>query len=233
MRVNMEGTETLLRLAARAGVPVLVASSSEVYGHASCEPLAEDDARCYGSTSMSRWAYAGAKAMGESLALAYARERGLPAVVARLFNVVGPRQSPYGGMVLPTFVTQSLAGVPITVFGTGGQTRCFSHVRDVVAAMIALLRSPSAHGEVFNIGSREKATIADLARRVRELSGSGSPIRFVPYHEAYPEGFEEIMQRVPDLGKVERAIDYRPRWGLDAIIHDVIAHIRAASPQMA
>jgi UDP-glucose 4-epimerase len=233
MRVNMEGTAALLRAAAAHGRGVLVASSSEVYGHAACEPLAEENMRRYGSTSTFRWAYAGAKAMGESLALAYHREKGLHAVVARLFNVVGPRQSAYGGMVLPTFVKQALAGTPITVFGSGEQTRCFTHVSDVADAMIRLMRNGGSRGEIYNIGSSEKITITKLAERVKELCGSSSPIRFVPYGEAYPDGFEEIMQRVPDLEKIRSAIDYRPRFGLDAIINDVIEYARASASPVA
>ncbi|MDB5036166.1 MAG: nucleoside-diphosphate sugar epimerase [Chlorobi bacterium] len=233
MRTNMEGTAAMLGIAAARGRPVLIASSSEVYGHATREPLAEDDPRQYGSTATFRWAYAGAKAMGESLALAYHRRERLPAVVARLFNVAGPRQSAHGGMVIPSFVEQALRGTPITVYGTGRQTRCFSHVLDVARAMIRLLRSPEAHGEIFNIGGHGTITMAQLAVRVRKLAGSSSPITFVPYRDAYPDGFEEIMGRVPDLRRIERAIGYRPELGLETIIRQVIEHARAGTPTMA
>ncbi|MEP7218453.1 MAG: NAD-dependent epimerase/dehydratase family protein [Bacteroidota bacterium] len=233
MRTNLEGTTALLGLAAARGRPVLLTSSSEVYGHATREPLAEDDPRMYGSTATFRWAYAGAKAMGESLALAYHQWERLPAVVARLFNVAGPRQSTNGGMVIPSFVAQALRGAPITVYGTGRQARCFSHVLDVARGMILLLRSPEAHGKIFNIGGHETITMARLAVRVKELAGSNSPIAFIPYRDAYPDGFEEIMGRVPDLRRIERAIGYRPTMGLDTIIRQVIEHTRAGMPTMA
>lgn len=222
MLVNLRGTEHVLTLAARYGCKVLVASSSEVYGKHSQTLLREDDDRIYGPITKFRWAYAGAKAMDEFLALAYHAEMGLPVVVVRLFNTVGPRQTGHYGMVLPTFVQQALTGQPITVYGTGKQTRSFTYVGDVVDVLSRLLREPAVKGEIFNIGSGEVTSIIDLARKVKAISGSNSPIHYVPYDQAYPPSFEDMLERVPSISKIQRLIGFSPQVGIDEIICRVI-----------
>jgi UDP-glucose 4-epimerase len=223
----VNGTDVVLRACARYRRPMLLTSTSEVYGKGSKIPFSEGDDVVMGPTTTRRWAYACAKALDEFLALAHWHESRLPVVVARLFNTVGPRQTGRYGMVIPNFVRQALAGEPISVFGDGTQTRCFAHVADVVGALVALLGEPAARGQVFNVGSSEEVTILALAERVRALVGSSSPIRLVPYREAYTEGFEDMMRRVPDLSRIGRLIGYRPTRGLDQILRDVIAEQRA------
>ena len=178
-----------------------------------------------GPTTTRRWAYACAKALDEFLALAHWHETRLPVVVARLFNTVGPRQTGRYGMVIPRFVAQGLAGEPITVYGDGTQTRCFAHVADVVGALVRLMGRPEAAGQVFNVGNDEEITILELAERVRALTGGRSPIRLVPYGEAYTAGFEDMVRRVPDLTKIRRLIGYRPTRDLDQILADVLAEL--------
>ncbi len=217
------GTDVVLRAAARYRRPVVLTSTSEVYGKSEKIPFSEGDDCVMGPTTTRRWAYACAKALDEFLALAHWYESRLPVVVARLFNTVGPRQTGRYGMVVPRFVEQALAGEPITVYGDGRQSRCFAHVLDVVDALIALIGRPEAHGQVFNIGNDEEITIRDLAERVRGLTGARSTIRMVPYTEAYTAGFEDMVRRVPDLSKINRLIGYAPRRDLDQILADVIA----------
>lgn len=219
----VSGTDVVLRACARYRRPVLLTSSSEVYGKATKVPFAEDDDCVMGPTTTRRWAYACAKALDEFLALAHWYEARLPVVVARLFNTVGPRQTGRYGMVIPRFVGQGLAGEAITVYGDGRQTRCFAHVADVADALVGLLRRPEACGQVFNVGNDEEVSILALAERVRERTGGRSAIRLVPFGEAYTAGFEDMVRRVPDLGKIRRLIGYRPRFDLDAILGDVIA----------
>ncbi|HEX9800197.1 MAG TPA: NAD-dependent epimerase/dehydratase family protein [Thermoanaerobaculia bacterium] len=226
IETNVRGTEVVLDAVAREGKPVLLASTSEVYGKSTKVPFAESDDLVLGPTSHSRWAYACSKALDEWLALAYARERGTRVVVARLFNTVGPRQTGRYGMVLPTFARQALAGEPLTVHGTGGQSRCFAHVRDVVEALVRLLAAPAAVGEVFNVGTDEEVTVERLAEMVRDAAGSASPIRHLSYEEAYARGFEDMPRRVPDVSKLERTIGFRPRIPLATIIADVVADQR-------
>jgi UDP-glucose 4-epimerase len=223
---NVRGAEVVLEAAHRYRRKVLVASSSEVYGK-NGGPFREDDDRVLGSNAVSRWSYATSKAVDEILALAYHRERGLPAVVVRLFNCVGPRQSSAYGMVLPNLVEQALAGRPLTVHGDGLQTRCFCHVRDVVNALLRLIHDPRAEGEVFNVGSTEEVSILELARRVVSATGSGSPVRLVPYEEAYGEGYEDMRRRIPDISRVRALTGWEPRMSLDEIISEVIV---AADP---
>jgi UDP-glucose 4-epimerase len=218
----VNGTDVVLRACARYRRPVLLTSTSEVYGKATKVPFAEDDDCVMGPTTTRRWAYACAKALDEFLALAHWYEARLPVVVARLFNTVGPRQTGRYGMVVPRFVAQGLAGEPITVYGDGRQTRCFAHVADVADALVSLMGRPEAHGQVFNIGSDEEVAILALAERVRALTGGRSPIRLVPFSEAYTAGFEDMVRRVPDLTKIHRLTGYRPRRDLDAILADVI-----------
>ena len=223
---NIVGAEVVLRAAARDGTPVVLASSSEVYGKNDRVPLSEEDDRILGPTTKSRWSYACAKAIDEFLGLAYHREHGLPVVILRLFNTVGPRQTGRYGMVLPRFVRQALEGQPITVYGDGQQTRSFTDVDDAVRMMIALSKSPVAAGQVFNVGTPHEVTIAEVARRVQALTGSDSPIRHVPYEEAYQPGFEDLRRRVPDVSKAERLIGFRPRIALDETLERVIRFLR-------
>lgn len=227
IETNVRATEVVLGAAAKKQRPVLVASTSEVYGKGTKLPFEETDDLTLGPTTHSRWAYACSKALDEWLALAYWREKKVPVVVARFFNTVGPKQTGRYGMVLPTFAAQALRNEPITVYGSGDQSRCFGHVSDAVEAVIRLLRTPEAVGEVFNIGSDEEVSIVELARRVKQAAGSSSEIVFVPYSEAYAEGFEDMQRRVPDASKLERVIGFRPRTPLSQIIDDVVADQRA------
>jgi len=226
IETNVHGTEVVLQAVARKAKRVLIASTSEVYGKSADLPFREDGDLVLGPTARSRWCYACSKALDEWLALAYARERGVPVIVCRFFNTVGPRQTDRYGMVLPTFAAQAVSGDPITVFGTGEQSRCFSHVRDVAEAVTRLLRSPEAVGGVFNIGSDREITINTLAEMVRAEAGSDSPITHIPYEQAYMEGFEDMQRRIPDVGKLERTIGYRPTTSLEQIIADVVEHQR-------
>jgi UDP-glucose 4-epimerase len=224
----VHGTETVLRQASRKGVLTVIFSTSEVYGKSTAVPFVEGADLVMGPTVKHRWAYACSKAIDEFLALAYHRERGLPVIVVRLFNTVGPRQTGRYGMVIPTFVRQALAGEPITVFGDGRQQRSFTYVGDVVEALLKLMAEPRAVGEVFNIGNPEEIAIGDLARRVRTLAGSASEIVLIPYDEAYEAGFEDMPRRVPSLEKIHALVGYRPTVQLDEILARVIAHERAA-----
>lgn len=219
---NILGTDTVLRFACRYRRQVLVASTSEVYGKSVKPVFSEDDDSIMGPTSKSRWGYAASKAVDEFLALAYYEEKHLPVVIARLFNTVGPRQTGRYGMVVPNFVRQALANEPITVFGDGSQTRCFAHVRDVAPALAALIAAPGAFGKVFNVGSQEEISIRGLAERIIQRTGSSSPIKVVPYAEAYSEGFEDMLRRVPDLSRIHALIGYQPKHSLDDILADVI-----------
>jgi UDP-glucose 4-epimerase len=226
IELNVHGTEVVLRAAAKKGKRVLVASTSEVYGKSQQIPFREEQDLVLGPSTKGRWSYAASKLIDEFLALAYWKEKRLATTVVRFFNTVGPRQTGRYGMVVPTFVRQALAGQPISVFGNGEQSRCFCHVADVVRAIHGLCLSEGAIGEVFNVGSREEISIQGLAERVRDLVGSGSAIRSVPYDQAYEQGFEDMMRRVPDTTKVEGAIQWRPSRSLDDILRDVIAYER-------
>lgn len=227
IETNVHGTEVVLKQAAKKGKMVLIASTSEVYGKSTDVPFREDGDLALGATSRHRWAYACSKALDEFLALAYWKEKKLPVVIVRLFNTVGPRQTGRYGMVVPTFVQQALAGEPITVFGDGEQTRCFTYVSDVVSALVSLPRKPEAVGAVFNVGSTQEVTIRHLAERVRALTGSSSSIVNVPYDEAYEEGFEDMPRRVPDIGRIAALIGYQPRVDLDETLRLVIEFYRA------
>ncbi|HEY5547603.1 MAG TPA: NAD-dependent epimerase/dehydratase family protein [Gemmatimonadaceae bacterium] len=227
IETNVGATETVLAAAAKKGKLVVVASTSEVYGKSTLVPFREDHDLQLGPTSHSRWAYACSKALDEWLSLAYAHEKGVPVIVVRLFNTVGPRQTGRYGMVLPNFARQALRGEPITVYGTGDQSRCFAHVRDSVEGMLRLIDTPAAINEVFNIGSTEETTIRRLAEQVRDAAGSTSPIVTVPYSEAYAAGFEDMLRRVPDVTKLEHATGFRPRTPLSQIIRDVVDDQRA------
>ncbi len=226
IETNVHGTEVVLAKANKKKKKVLIASTSEVYGLSEQVPFREDGNLVLGPTSKGRWSYACSKAIDEFLALAYWRERRLPTVIVRLFNTVGPRQTGQYGMVVPTFIKQALTGRPITIHGDGRQSRCFAHVSDVVGALVGLMDHPGAVGDVFNIGSNEEVTIRELAERVKALAQSESEIVTVPYEEAYGEGFEDMPRRVPDIGKVERLIGYRPTKSLDEILQSVIEFFR-------
>lgn len=226
IETNIRGTEVVLDAAAQRAKLVVFASTSEVYGKSTKVPFAEDDDLVFGPTVNSRWSYACSKALDEWLALAYARERKAPVLVARFFNTVGPRQTGRYGMVLPTFASQALRGEPLTVHGTGKQSRCFAHVRDVVEVLVRLIATPRAVGEVFNVGSDQEVTIGELAERVRSAAGSRSPIVRLSYDEAYAAGFEDMQRRVPDVSKLERTIGFRPRTSLEEIVADVVADQR-------
>jgi len=220
------GTDTVLRVCARYRRPVLITSTSEVYGKSEKVPFREEDDRVMGPTTQRRWSYACAKALDEFLALAHWYEYRLPVVIVRLFNTVGPRQTGQYGMVVPRFVQQGLSGEAITVYGDGKQTRCFAHVRDIVEALPKLLNLPAAYGQIYNVGGVEEITILELARRVKELTGGRSEIVLVPYEKAYVQGFDDMRRRLPDLAKVRNAIGYQPKRRLDDILADVIAEFK-------
>ena len=229
MVTNVQGTETVLGYCSEFGKRVLIASSSEVYGdHREERPLEEGDRRIYGPTTEKRWLYADSKAMDEHLALSYHLERGLDAVIVRLFNTVGPRQSGQYGMVIPRFVERALAGEPIEVHGDGTQTRSFCHVADTVRALAGVMDATGISGDIFNVGSSERIRIIDLAERVKQATGSDSEIAFVPYDRVYGQGIEDTLHREPATGKIREAIGWQPERDLDAILRDVIEHMRAA-----
>ena len=223
---NVHGTEVVLQFAEAQKKRVIVTSTSEVYGKSDACPFREDSDIVLGPPDKGRWSYACSKALDEFLALAYWKERRLPVTVVRPFNTVGPRQTGRYGMVLPTFVRQALTGEPITIFGDGLQSRCFTHVADVVWALSRLAIEPRAIGEVFNIGNPEEIAIAELAHLVRRLARSSSPIVHVPYDEAYGRGFEDMRRRVPDVAKLVGLTGFQPRHGIRKIVLDVIASVR-------
>jgi len=225
IETNVHGTEMVLKLANKKKKKVLVASTSEVYGKSEDVPFREDADLVMGATTKGRWSYACSKAIDEFLALAYWKEKKLPVVVFRLFNTVGPRQTGRYGMVIPNFVKQALLGHPITVFGDGAQSRCFTYVSDVVGVLVRLAEEPRAVGQVFNIGNdREEVTILDLAQRVKARTGSKSEIVRVPYDQAYEEGFEDMPRRVPDLSRLRALTGYEPQVHLDEILDRVIEY---------
>lgn len=224
IETNIRGTEAVLEMAAKKRKRVLIASTSEVYGKRHQVPFHETDDLILGPTDKARWSYACSKAIDEFLALAYWREKKVPTVVVRLFNTVGPRQTGRYGMVVPTFVKQALAGRDITVYGDGSQTRCFTHVNDVVNAITQIIQHPQAIGEIYNVGGTQEISILDLAQRIKSLTGSDSPIVFVPYERAYEEGFEDMMRRVPDISKAHQLIGFSPSMDLDNILKSVIKY---------
>jgi len=226
IETNVHCTEVVLAHANKKKKPVLIASTSEVYGKSQALPFKEDGDMQMGATDKGRWAYACSKAIDEFLAMAYWRERGLPTVVVRLFNTVGPRQTGRYGMVVPRLVGQALAGEPLTVYGDGRQTRCFCHVADVVQALFGLMSEESAYGNVFNVGTTSEISVLDLARRIIEVTGSDSDISLTPYDEAYGEGFEDMYRRVPDIAKVQALIGWSPGRSLESIVRDVAEHQR-------
>jgi UDP-glucose 4-epimerase len=226
LTTNIRGSEIVIEAAHRYRRKILLASTSEIYGKNSDGPLAETADRVLGSPAVARWAYSAAKGIDEVLAFAYHKQRELPTIVARLFNTVGPRQSPAYGMVIPRLVRQAIAAEPLTVFGDGNQTRCFCHVADVVAALLALLENEQAVGDVFNVGSGEEISMLDLARRVLHAAGSASAIELIPYDEAYEEGFEDMPRRVPDTRKLASLTGWTPTRTLEDILRETIAEAR-------
>ena len=226
IETNVHGTEVVLKHANKKKKLVVIASTSEVYGKSDNVPFREDSDLVMGPTTKHRWAYACSKAIDEFLALAYWKERKLPVIIVRFFNTVGPRQTGQYGMVIPIFVRQSLAGEPITVFGDGTQSRAFTHVTDVVGALIKLVQEPGAVGQVINIGNTEEVTITALAERVKHLCGSQSSIKYIPYEQAYESGFEDMPRRLPDLEKIRKMIGYEAKHSLDDILVQVIDYFR-------
>jgi nucleoside-diphosphate-sugar epimerase len=222
IETNVHCTEVVLAQASKKKKPVFIASTSEVYGKSVDLPYREDGDLTLGPTVKGRWSYACSKAIDEFLAIAHWKERRLPTVIGRLFNTVGPRQTGRYGMVIPNFVTQALAGRPLTVFGDGTQRRCFCHVSDVVRALADLMEHDGVYGEVFNIGSQDEVEILALAEKVREATGSSSEIKLVPYDEAYEEGFEDMQRRIPDTTRIRERIGWEPTKSLDEILADVV-----------
>jgi len=222
IHTNIVGTEIALEFADKFRKKIFLASTSEVYGRNSRVPLSEDDIRVYGPTNIARWSYAAGKAMDEFMALAYYRTRQLPVIIGRFFNTVGPGQTGRYGMVIPRFVGQALRNEPITVYGSGTQTRNFTYVEDVVRGIVGLIDEPRSVGEIFNIGGKGEISMNDLALRIKTIAGSTSPIRHIPYDEAYQEGFEDMERRVPDITKIENLIGYRNHYDLEQILTRVI-----------
>jgi UDP-glucose 4-epimerase len=226
LRVNIQGTENILEVANKEKPKVLISSSSEVYGKASWAPLKEDDDRITGSTRISRWGYACSKAVDEFLALAYYREKKLPIVIVRLFNICGPRQVGDYGMVIPRFIKQALLGHPITVFGSGNQKRCFSYIEDAVDALIKLMESNETTGEIYNVGSDEEISIEELALKIKEMTRTPSKIEHIPYEKAYERGFEDMERRLPSLEKIKKAIGYQPKTSLTELLEKTIEYFK-------
>lgn len=229
IETNLGETEVVLAAAAKAKVPVVLASTSEVYGRSQKQEFSESDDLLIGPPTLGRWSYACSKLMDEFLALAYMRERGVPVTIVRFFNTVGPRQSGAYGMVIPRFLEAALAGRPLKVYGDGNQTRCFCHVQDTVEALVRILGTPSLAGQVLNIGNDVPVTIGELARRVVAKVGSSSPIETIPYSQAFGPGFEDMFHRRPSLRNLEAAVGFRPRRSLDQILDDLLATLRGGA----
>jgi UDP-glucose 4-epimerase len=226
IETNVHGTEVVLKLANKKKKKVLITSTSEVYGKSTAVPFREDQDLVLGSTTKGRWSYACSKAIDEFLAFAYWREKHLPVVIVRLFNTVGPRQTGRYGMVIPNFVQQAISGQPITVYGSGQQSRAFGYVGDVVGALANLAHHPGAVGEVFNVGNTQEITINELAELVKKMTGSTSEIIHIPYDRAYEKGFEDMPRRVPDISKIQRLMGFRPSLDLEGILERIIASIQ-------
>jgi UDP-glucose 4-epimerase len=229
LRINIRATEVVLEQASRFRKPVLIASTSEIYGKNDRGALREEDDSILGATSITRWLYANSKATDEFLALAYYRERGLPVVIVRFFNTIGPRQTGQYGMVVPRFVQQALAGEALTVYGDGQQTRCFTDVRDTVEAITRLIERPAAIGETFNIGNPREIGIGALAEKVIAMTGSRSEVRHLPYEQVYAEGFEDMRRRVPDASKLRRVTGFTPEIPLESALRSIVDFFRSSS----
>jgi UDP-glucose 4-epimerase len=225
IETNVTGTELVLKAANKKKKPVFIASTSEVYGKSTRVPFGEDDDLVLGTTTKGRWSYAASKALDEFLALAYWREKKLPVIIARFFNIVGPRQSGRYGMVFPNFISKALANSDVPVFGTGQQTRCFCYVGDAVQAVLKLVANPESIGEIFNIGTDQEISIENLANKIVQKLASKSRIHYVPYDQAYGEGFEDMLRRLPSLEKVKKLTGWCPETSLDACIDLVARYI--------
>ena len=226
LTTNIKGSEIVLEMAHRYRKKLLITSTSEVYGKNINGPLKEEDDRILGSPLKTRWSYSTAKAVDEMLAYVYWKEKGVPSVIVRLFNTVGPRQIGAYGMVIPRFIEQALNNKPITIFGTGKQSRCFIHVKDVVRTLIQLVNEPLAVGQVFNVGSQEEVTIEQLAQTILKITESKSQITYIPYEKAYEEGFEDMQRRVPDTTKVKNLIGFKTTYTLPQIIEDIVKYLK-------
>lgn len=226
LTTNIKGSEIVLEMADRYHKKILITSTSEIYGKNINGPLKENDDRILGSPLKTRWSYSTAKAVDEMLAYVYWKEKKVPAIIVRLFNTVGPKQTGAYGMVMPRFISQAIKNEPLTVYGTGKQSRCFIHVRDVVGALIHLIKEPKAIGEVFNIGSQEEITIEQLAKEIIKTTKSSSKIEYIPYEKAYEEGFEDMQRRVPDTTKINKLIGFKPTFALPEIIEDIVKYLR-------
>jgi UDP-glucose 4-epimerase len=223
LMTNIKGTEIILELCEKYNKPILITSTSEVYGKNNNLPLSEDSDRVLGSPLLSRWSYSEAKAVDESMAYFYYQEKGLEVRLVRLFNTVGPRQVGHYGMVVPRFINAALKNEPLSVYGNGDQIRCFCHVEDAVRALLLVIDSDKAIGEVFNIGNNQQISIMELAKKVIEVTGSSSKIEQIPYEKAYPVGFEDMQRRVPDISKIKQVLGWKPEINLDQIIKDIVA----------
>lgn len=223
---NLHGTENILEAASKFKKEVLITSSSEIYGKNISGALHEESDRIVGSPLKSRWSYSEAKAIDESMAYFYYKEKELRVRIVRLFNTVGPRQIGHYGMVLPRFVSAALKNEALTIYGSGSQSRCFCHVSDAVQGILAIIDSDATVGEVFNIGNNEEITIENLAHKVIQLTGSNSQINKVPYEAAYNSGFEDIQRRIPDINKIEQIVGWTPKFSLDMTITDIANHLR-------
>jgi UDP-glucose 4-epimerase len=226
IETNIKGTEVVLDIARKYNRKVLLASTSEVYGKNEQVPFREEDDSLFGATTYSRWSYACSKAIDEFLGLAYHKQYGLPVIIARFFNTVGERQSGQYGMVIPRFVRAALAGEPITIYGDGKQSRCFGYVMDVIDGITSLVNDHGSYGQVFNIGSTEEISIEALAFKIKSLAGSSSEIIYLPYEEAYGQGFDDMRRRIPSLDKIEKQVGYRPKTSLNQILEKIIAYFR-------
>ncbi len=229
LKINLQGTEIVLNAAAKFKKLILITSTSEIYGKNDKVPLSEEDDRLLGSPLKSRWSYSEAKAIDESMAYFYFQEQNLPVRLVRLFNTVGPRQVGHYGMVVPRFVTSALKNENILVYGDGNQVRCFCHVTDAVAALLKVIDSKEAIGQVFNIGNNQQISIMELAKKVIEITGSKSKIELVPYEKAYGPGFEDMQRRVPDISKIKKMLGWDPKIGLEQIIKDIAAYNSAGT----
>jgi UDP-glucose 4-epimerase len=229
LKTNLQGAEIVLNAAAKFKKPILVTSTSEIYGKNDKVPLSEEDDRLLGSPLKSRWSYSEAKAIDESMAYFYFQEQGLPVRLVRLFNTVGPRQVGHYGMVVPRFVNAAVKNENISVYGDGNQVRCFCHVTDAVVALLKVIDSKEAIGQVFNIGNNQQITIMELAKKVIEVTGSKSKIELVPYEKAYGPGFEDMQRRVPDISKIKKMLGWEPKIGLEQIIKDIAAYNSAGT----
>jgi UDP-glucose 4-epimerase len=231
LMTNIKGTEIMLELCDRYEKPILITSTSEVYGKNNTVPLNEESDRVLGSPLKSRWSYSEAKAIDESMAYFYHQEKGLEVRLIRLFNTVGPRQVGHYGMVVPRFVSAAVSGTALSVYGSGEQIRCFCHVSDAVRALLLVMDSDKAIGEVFNVGNNQQISIMDLAKKVISVTGSSSSIEMLSYKKAYPAGFEDMERRVPDISKIERVLGWKPQIGLEQIIKDIAAHNAGRAPK--